>query len=155
MKRLARNLLFVLCVLSCACVSYLLGHKYHNFLVFKNDNEMCNNLEYIDEHFLLKKHIIEDGDTSAYKEYLAKKSIYDKNNELDKLSYSIYMSNKYNYPYASYQVYKIISSWNKAGIDTLDVDSQKLAIYYLHKAASTDSSYINEFEKVKSTQNKL
>ena len=134
MKQLVRKLLFMLGILSCACVSYLLGHKYHNYLVVKNDNNMYGDMEYIDEHLSLKKRIIENGDTSAYKEYLEKISIYDKNNELDKLSYSIYMSNRYNYPFASYQVYKSICNWQKGGLDSLDVDSRKIALYYQKKA---------------------
>ena len=110
---------------------------------------------YIDEHIDLKRLIVNNGDTTAYRKYLEAPSVRDKNNEIDKLSYSLFMSNKYDYPYASYQVYKIISSWDKDGLDSLDIDSQKLAIYYLHKAAIADSSYINEFELVKSILNKL
>lgn len=137
MKQLVKNLLFVLGVLLCACVSYLLGHKYHNYIVVKNDNEKCNNMGNVEEHLSLKKRIIENGDTSAYKEYLEKTSTYDKHSELDKLSYSIYMSNKYNYPYASYQVYNSICNWHKGGLDSIDLDSRKIALYYKKKATET------------------
>ena len=103
---------------------------------------------YIDEHIDLKRLIVNNGDTTAYRKYLEATSVRDKNNEIDKLSYSLFMSNKYDYPYASYQVYKIISSWDKDGLDSLDIDSQKLAIYYLHKAVQSDKSYSQEYDSI-------
>ena len=156
MKSLISKSLYVVGLFFLCLIAYFLGHRYDSYCKLKNEDESNREYElYIDEHIDLKRLIVNNGDTTAYRKYLEAPSVRDKNNEIDKLSYSLFMSNKYDYPYASYQVYKIISSWDKDGLDSLDIDSQKLAIYYLHKAAIAESSYINEFELVKSILNKL
>ena len=56
------------------------------------------------------------------------------NTDLDKLAYSLYMSNKFNNSDASHQVYNLILKWTDYGVlDSLDNDSKMIAKYYLEK----------------------
>jgi len=149
MKSLISKSLYVVGLFFLCLVAYFLGHRYDSYCKLKNEDVSNREYElYIDEHIDLKRLIVNNGDTTAYRKYLEAPSVRDKNNEIDKLSYSLFMSNKYDYPYASYQVYKIISDWDKDGLDSLDIDSQKLAIYYLHKAVQSDKSYSQEYDSI-------
>lgn len=104
------------------------------YLNYFNDKERMDKL--------IKK-IKEKGDTLAYNEL---KQIYSlSGHKEDYLHISLYMSNRYNYKQAYYDVYKNLSVLNKAikkhakdSINNqlfLDTETEELRIKYLKKAA--------------------
>ena len=86
----------------------------------------------------LKNAIILNGDEKAFREYILSDSLHP----LDRLAYSLYMSNHYDNVEASAQVYKEMMQWPKlSGRDSLDSDSKDLAQYYLDKCYRLDSTF--------------
>ena len=107
--------------------------------------------EFASERDSLKELIVEKGSYEAYRQYLL-----TSDPGIDKLSYSIFYSNKHCNPYASFQVYSRICQWPcRGGLDSLDDKSRAIALHYLIKAARLDSAaYSSELDSLKKTRPK-
>lgn len=97
----------------------------------KNDNEAIP-INYISTNeTLLKKEIIERGDTASYQTLWYS---YLDNPQLGEfLYYAMVMANKYDYPQAYYDVYLCLTS--TTSIDSLDYKTKELVIDYLTRAS--------------------
>lgn len=142
MKKVVKTSLIAIWFLIIAFFSFVLGvqavNHYNYYLESNNENDVplpanIKNMALLSDN-QLKDLIVNNGDSVAYLEYINRPISSKYNTDLDKLAYSLYMSNKFNNSDASHQVYNLILKWTDYGVlDSLDNDSKMIAKYYLEK----------------------
>ncbi len=146
MKKVVKTSLIAIWFLIIAFFSFVLGVQAVNYYQYYKDykesiedNKVPAHVNPKDMATLsdneLKDLIVNNGDSIAYLEYMNRPISSKYNTDLDKLAYSLYMSNKFNSADASQQVYNLILEWTDYGVlDSLDYDSKIIARHYLNKA---------------------
>lgn len=143
MKKVVKTSLIAIWFLIIAFCSFVLGVQAVNYYQYYKesieDNKVPAHVNPKDMATLsdneLKDLIVNNGDSIAYLEYMNRPISSKYNTDLDKLAYSLYMSNKFNNVNASQQVYNLMINWTDYGVlDSLDHDSKIIASHYLNKA---------------------
>ncbi len=117
MKKIAITLLIILVSIGCS----------------KRNEDKTIPINYVPtSEALLKKKIIENGDTVSYETLST--SYLDNPQPEEFLFYSIIMANKYNYPQANFDVYWHLTLLFADSINKIDKRSADLAIMYLLEA---------------------
>lgn len=120
------NIFFaLLCMIFCACKNDL-----DQSIVASNVSTLDSSR--VNSSALLSK-AMNNGDTTAYDEAFAYS--IDRNGHDHFFYYALQMANRYHYAKAYFHVYFILSTPSDGqGLDKLDTDTHRMAMYYLLKA---------------------
>ncbi|MFB9110343.1 hypothetical protein DMB65_02135 [Flavobacterium cheongpyeongense] len=135
------NLLKKIILIIFVLISFIFFLKwYTNFIYFSTQNETFETIK--NHNIYIKKmtydRLINKFEREAYDSLVRVYSNHEE--DLDFLNISIQVSNKWNYDYASYQVFKIISETQKQvnqdmpDLNYLDLKTRKISLNYLVKA---------------------